>query len=69
MGITDNLYPDRLNIINQKVTINHHPFKGPKLHLYKKGASRRIKTSSATRNLKPIYYGEGLKNLNNLASL
>jgi len=32
-----------------------HPFKGPKLHLFKKGTSRRIKTSSATRNLEPIY--------------
>eukprot|EP00347_Sterkiella_histriomuscorum_P008369 403345364 len=31
-----------------------NPFKGPKLHLFKKGNSRRIKTSSATRNLQPI---------------
>ncbi|TNV87902.1 hypothetical protein FGO68_gene5193 [Halteria grandinella] len=32
-----------------------HPFKRPKLHHFKKDASRRIKTSSATRNLQPIY--------------
>ena len=32
-----------------------HPFKRPKLHLFKKDASRRIKTSSATRNLPPIH--------------
>jgi len=32
-----------------------HPFRRPKLHLFKKDASRRIKTSSATRNLQPIF--------------
>jgi hypothetical protein len=32
------------------MTLNNNPFTGPKLHLYKKNASRRIKTSSATRN-------------------
>ena len=31
--------------------MSSNPFTGPKLHLYKKNASRRIKTSSATRNL------------------
>ena len=43
--------PGKNIMLNQNATINYHPFKGPKLHLYKKGASRRIKTSSATRNL------------------
>jgi hypothetical protein len=40
--------------------LEEHPFKRPKLHLFKKDASRRIKTSSATRNLQPIYPLEGL---------
>jgi hypothetical protein len=35
--------------------LEEHPFKRPKLHLFKKDASRRINTSSATRNLQPIY--------------
>jgi hypothetical protein len=35
--------------------IDEHPFRRPKLHLFKKDASRRIKTSSATRNLQPIF--------------
>ena len=39
---------------------DEHPFKRPKLHLFKKDASRRIKTSSATRNLQPIYPLESL---------
>ncbi len=34
---------------------DEHPFRRPKLHLFKKDASRRIKTSSATRNLQPIF--------------
>ena len=32
-------------------TLNANPFTRPKLHLYKKDASRGIKTSSAARNL------------------
>lgn len=44
-----------------------HPFKRPKLHLFKKDASRRIKTSSATRNLQPI---QPLENrINNFSSI
>lgn len=35
--------------------MEEHPFRRPKLHLFKKDASRRIKTSSATRNLQPIF--------------
>jgi hypothetical protein len=35
--------------------MDYHPFRRPKLHLFKKDASRRIKTSSATRNLQPIF--------------
>lgn len=50
-------------ILNQNATINYnHPFARPKLHLYKKGASRRIKTSSAARNIQLI-------NSDNLTSL
>jgi hypothetical protein len=47
---------------NQHPNMNdeEHPFKRPKLHLFKKDASRRIKTSSATRNLQPIYPLESL---------
>jgi len=41
--------------------MEEHPFKRPKLHLFKKDASRRIKTSSATRNLQPIHPFEGAK--------
>lgn len=48
----------------------NHPFRGPKLHLFKKGASRRIKTSSATRNLQPIYtLDNNNKFLNNFNSI
>jgi hypothetical protein len=36
--------------VPQIYSINCNPFSGPKLHLYKKNASRRIKTSSVTRN-------------------
>ncbi len=45
--------------------MDDHPFKKPKLHLFKKDASRRIKTSSATRNLNPIYPFEGVAGLQN----
>ncbi|CDW78576.1 UNKNOWN [Stylonychia lemnae] len=46
-----------------------NPFKGPKLHLFKKGNSRRIKTSSATRNLQPIYHYENQKLAANFLSI
>jgi hypothetical protein len=48
-------YQHQSEVTPQSQLQDDHPFRRPKLHLFKKDASRRIKTSSATRNLQPIF--------------